>query len=232
MNSAAKDLNVSIVGGHTEVTPELKRPIITGFMLGLAEKGRFVTSTDAKAGNLIILTKGVAIEGTAILATEREKELSEKISKDIIQRAKRFIQRISVVPEATKAMSTGAVTAMHDPTEGGVANGLHELADASELGFIVDRSKFVIHKETTQICNLLQVNPFDLIASGAMLIAVEEKQASTLLKILQQDGIPAAIIGRLVNDSKQRAIINFDGSIQPLVQPGTDALWEALSKPI
>lgn len=232
MHSAAKELNVSIIGGHTEVTPELKRPIITGFMLGLAEKGRFVTSTDAKVGNLVILTKGVAIEGTAILATEREEELSEKIGKDIVQRAKQFIQRISVVPEAIKAMSTGAVTAMHDPTEGGVANGLHELAEASELGFIVDRSKFVIHNETTQICNLLDVNPLDLIASGAMLIAVEEQQASNLLKTLKKDGIPAAIIGRLVKDSKQRAIIDFDGSLKPLVQPVTDALWAALSKPL
>jgi hydrogenase maturation factor len=232
MHSAAKELNVSIIGGHTEVTPELKRPIITGFMLGLAEKDQFVTSTGAKDGNLIILTKGVAIEGTAILATEREKELSEKIGKDIIQHAKHFIQRISVVPEAIKAMSTGAVTAMHDPTEGGVTNGLHELAEASELGFIVDRSKFVIHKETTQICNLLEINPLDLIASGAMLIAVEEKQAATLLKTLQLENIPAAIIGRFVKDSTQRAIIDFDGSIKPLIQPETDALWAALSKPL
>ena len=232
MHSAAKDLNVSIIGGHTEVTPDLKRPIITGFMLGLAEQDQFVTSAGAQADNLIILTKGVAIEGTAILATEREKELGEKISSAIIQRAKGFIHKISVVPEAVKAMSTGAVTAMHDPTEGGVANGLHELADASELGFIVDRNKFVIHPETKQICNLFEVNPLNLIASGAMLIAVEEKLASQLLEALKQDGIPAAIIGRLVRDRKQRSIIDFDGTITPLIQPTKDALWDALSKPL
>ncbi len=232
MHSAAKDLNVSIIGGHTEVTPELKRPILIGFMLGLAEQNQYVTSAQAQTGNSIILTKGVAIEGTAILATEREEILRKKLDGSLVDRAQQFIQKISVVPEALKAISTGAVRAMHDPTEGGVSNGLHELADASGLGFIVDRSKIVIQEETDQICRVLDINPLDLIASGAMLMAVEEKQASHVLKVLEQDGIPAAIIGRLVKDSAQRTIIDFDGSVKTLIQPTEDALWEALSKPL
>ena len=232
MHTAAKDLNVSIVGGHTEVTPELKRPIVVGFMLGVAEKNRFVTSAQAKPDNSIILTKGVAIEGTAILATEREKVLRGKLGDSLVSRAKQFIQYISVVPEALKAISMGAVTAMHDPTEGGVANGLHELADASGLGFIIERSKLVIHEETSQICGLFKINPLELIASGAMLIAVETKQTSKLLKALHDDGISASVIGRLVKDPTQRKIIDLNGSIMTLTQPTEDALWDALSKPI
>lgn len=230
MHSAAKSLNVSIIGGHTEVTPELKRPIIIGFMLGVSKHNQYVASTQAKPGNLIILTKGVAIEGTAILATEREKVLRERLDAELVTRAQQYIQKISVVPEAIKAMETGAVTAMHDPTEGGVANGLHELADASELGFIVDRSKLVIHEETTQICDLFNINPLNLIGSGAMLIAVKAKNAQKVIQILKEEGISASIIGRLVKDLTQRKIIESDGSMKPLVQPTKDALWEALSK--
>jgi hydrogenase expression/formation protein HypE len=232
MHLAAKNLNVSIIGGHTEVTPELKRPIIIGFMLGLAEKDRFVTSTNAQPDNSIILTKGVAIEGTAILATERERVIQDKLGASLVNRAQQFFNKISVVPEALKAMSTGAVTAMHDPTEGGVANGLHELADASGLGFIVDRSKLVIYEETNQICALFEINPLELIASGAMLIAVETKQASNVLKVLQAASIPASIIGRLVKDSGYRKIIELNGSTRTLKQPIEDALWGALSKSI
>jgi hydrogenase maturation factor len=148
----------------------------------------------------------------------------------VVNRAQKYIHRINVVPEALKAMSTGAVTAMHDPTEGGVANGLHELADASGLGFIIDRDKLVIHEETAQICQLLEINPLNLIASGAMLIAVESDRASTVLQILEAEGITASVIGRLVEDSNQRTIIEQDGTVKPLPQPATDALWEALTK--
>jgi len=230
MHTAAKGLNVSIIGGHTEVTPELKRPIIIGFMLGVAEQDHYVTSTQALPGNVIILTKGAAIEGTAILATERATILQQKLSSSLVNRAQQFIHRISVVPEALAAMSTGAVRAMHDPTEGGVSNGLHELANASGLGFIVDRSKIIIQEETRQICQVFDVNPLDLIASGAMLMAVEEKQAPHILDVLQKEKITAAIIGRLVADISQRMIIDLDGSIKQLIQPTEDALWKALQK--
>ncbi|MFX1509041.1 MAG: AIR synthase family protein [Promethearchaeota archaeon] len=232
MHSAAQELGVSIIGGHTEVTADLHRPIIIGFMMGIAEENKYVTSTQAQPDNSIILTKGVAIEGTAILATEREKLLRSELSDSVIDCAQQFIQRINVVPEALKAMETGVVTAMHDPTEGGIANGLHELADASELGFIVDRSKLVIHKETNQICQLLKIDPLNLISSGAMLMAVESEHASTVIKALEDEGISASIIGRLVEDVNQRTIIENDGTVTPLLQPETDALWEALSKSI
>ncbi|MFX1318698.1 MAG: AIR synthase family protein [Promethearchaeota archaeon] len=230
MHSAAKELNISIIGGHTEVTPELKRVIIIGFMMGLAEQDQYVTSTQAQPGNAIVLTKGVAIEGTAILATERATFLQQKLGASLVDRAQEFINKISVVPEALIAMSTGAVRAMHDPTEGGVSNGLHELADASGLGFIVDRSKIFIQQETQQICQVFDINPLDLIASGAMLMAVEEKQAPQLLEALRRENITATIIGRFVDNQSQRTIIDFDGSIKKLKQPTEDALWKALQK--
>jgi hydrogenase maturation factor len=232
MHTTAKSLEVAIIGGHTEVTTGLKRPIIIGFMLGIGEDEKYVTSTGAQPDNALILTKGVAIEGTAILATERASDLQNKLHGDVINRAQQFVKQLSVVPEALAAMATGAVTAMHDPTEGGVANGIHELADASGVGFIVDRSALVIHEETAQICQVLEVNPLNLIASGAMLIAVHRNQAKTVLGVLEKAGISAATIGRLVEDKKTRNIIESDGTLQRFPKPEEDALWNALTKPI
>lgn len=232
MHTTAEQLNVAIIGGHTEVTPGLSRPIIIGFMLGIAENEEYVSSSNAQPDNALILTKGVAIEGTAILATERANDLRPKLAENVIEQAQQFINQLSVVPEAMEAMTTGAVTAMHDPTEGGVANGIYELADASGVGFIIDRSALKIHEETRHICQVLEINPLNLIASGAMLIAVDRTQTNNVIEVLQNAGISAATIGRLVVDPKIRNIIEPDGSIHPLPQPKEDALWNALTKSV
>jgi len=232
MHEAAKTLGVAIVGGHSEVTPGLSRPIVIGFMLGVSEEGHYVTSASAKPGDTLILTKGVAIEGTAILATDREDELLRHLDSALVRRAQRFIEWISVVPEAVHAMSTGAVTAMHDPTEGGVANGLHELADASGTGFIVKREALTLHEETRQICTLLKIDPLNLIASGAMIIAVQSLKAELVLSTLQKAGIPASVIGELVENTGTRIIIEPDGTRTQLPRPSEDALWRALTVPL
>ncbi len=191
-----------------------------------------MTSSNAQPDNALILTKGVAIEGTAILATERANELRHKLTENVINQAQLFINQLSVVPEAMEAMKTGAVTAMHDPTEGGIANGIHEMADASGVGFIVDRGALMIHEETRRICQTLGIDPLNLIASGAMLIAVDRTRANSVIEVLQKAGISANIIGRLVEDSNLRNIIEPDGSIHPLPQPKEDALWNALTKSV
>jgi len=232
MHAAARALDVAIVGGHSEVTPGLQRPIVVGFMLGVAERGRYVASSNAKPGDAIILTKGVGIEGTAILATERAEKLRHYLSDSLLKDAQKFMTKLSVVPEALLAMKTGAVTAMHDPTEGGVANGLHELAEASKLGFIVRRDALIVHEETRRICAVLQANPLDLISSGAMLIAVQPREAERVIAVLKQAGISASILGRLLKDSTMRTVVEPDGSQASLPQPSEDALWAALVKPL
>ncbi|MFX0169047.1 MAG: AIR synthase family protein [Candidatus Hodarchaeota archaeon] len=232
MHQAAESLNIAIIGGHTEVTTGLSRPIIVGFMLGTANEGEFVTSCNAHPGNILILTKGVAIEGTAILATDRAEELGRVIDWQVIQDGQQLLHQLSVVPEALKAISTGGVTAMHDPTEGGIANGLHELADASGLGFIVNRKALIIPHATQKICKQLDINPLNLIASGAMLIATKANKAKEVLEVLEKAGIVASVIGRLVEDPHTRIIVELDGSEKPLSRPAEDALWDALSKPV
>lgn len=232
MHSTAESLKISIIGGHTEITQGIMRPIIIGFMLGITEKNRYVTSSGAQPGDVLILTKGAAIEGTAILATERAEGLQKRLGKPLVKRAQNFLTQISVVPEALKAMSTNAVTAMHDPTEGGIANGLHELADASNVGFIINRQNLMIYKETQLICQQFDIDPLNLIASGAMLIAVKAKKVNVVLQTLEDSGISASQIGHLVKDATFRRIIEPNGSESIFPQPANDALWAALSKPL
>src|SRR5665647_1406938 len=134
MHNAAKDLGIAIVGGHCESTPGLANPIVVGCVMGLTEKGKYVTAAGAKAGDKLILTKSAGIEGTAILASDREAQLAKIFSPEILESAKGFYRQISIVKDALTAYRAGGVHAMHDPTEGGVLNGIHEMADASGLG--------------------------------------------------------------------------------------------------
>ncbi|MCJ7431611.1 AIR synthase family protein, partial [Candidatus Bathyarchaeota archaeon] len=153
MGEAAKKLGIAIVGGHCEVTPGLSSPIVVGCTMGLTERGNYVTAAGARQGDKLILTKSAGIEGTAILASDKEGQLKKVVSATTLQRAKRFYDEISVVKDAITAFKTGAVHAMHDPTEGGVAGGIHEMADASHLGFRVHKKKIPVRPETTEICN-------------------------------------------------------------------------------
>ncbi len=232
MDKAAKELEVTIVGGHTEVTPGLKRPIVTGFMIGEVEKGKFITSSGASPGDKIILTKGVAIEGTAIIAAEREKELLNILDKNLVEKAKQYKWKISVVKDALTAVEVGGVTAMHDPTEGGVLGGLHEIADASKVGFAIQEEKIkkMISKETRKICETLQIDPLCLIGSGALLITAKPEKAEQIVNTLNDKGIFAEIIGHILDNPKRRIFFRKDGKTKKAQRPMQDSLWEALSK--
>ena len=232
VDKAAKELEVTIVGGHTEVTPGLKRPIVIGFMIGEVENDKFVTSSGALPGDKIILTKGVAIEGTAIIATEREKELINILDKNLVKKAKQYKWKISVVKDALTAVEVGGVTAMHDPTEGGVLGGLHEIADASKVGFAIQEGKIknMISYETRKICEILQIDPLRLIGSGALLITVKPEKAQRIVDTLNNKGIFAEIIGYILDNPKRRIFFRKDGKTKKAERPMQDALWEALSK--
>ena len=225
MTAACDELGISLVGGHTEVTPGLKRILISGAMIGEAPKDRFVTSAGAKPGNRILLTKGAAIEGTAILATDREAELTKILGRPLIARAKRFMDKISVVRDALTAVSAGGVTAMHDPTEGGLARGLNELADASHVGFKIKREAIPIASETVAICKYFDIDPLQTIGSGSLLITAPPRRARGILAALTDAGIQVAEIGKIVANRKVRLM---DG--KPLRLPAQDHLWRIFKR--
>jgi len=230
MSDAAQELGIAIVGGHCESTPKLVNPIVVGCIMGFTEKGNYVTATGAKTGDKLILTKSAGIEGTAILASDRENELKQTLNAVDLRKAKEFYRQISVVKDALIARRTGGVHAMHDPTEGGVANGIHEMADASGLGVKVFREKILVQPETDKICNYFDIDPLQLIGSGALLIAAENNKAEAIIGSLQQQNIQAAIIGEFISDPKQRVIVQKEGEPQTLERPASDHLWRALSR--
>ncbi len=226
LHASASRLGVTIVGGHTEVTPGLKRPIVVGTMLGEVERKKLVTSNGAKPGDAIILTKWAGLEGTSIIASERGGELERAFGGEFVERAKSFIEMISVVEDALTASEIG-VHAMHDPTEGGIANGLHEMADAAGLGFVVHRERIPMREETLRICEFLNLNPLALISSGALLIAAPPESADEILEALTGKGINASIIGEFVEDPGRRVIVE-NGVERPLERPESDELWKVV----
>ena len=229
MGNAAAELGMAIVGGHCESTPKLVNPIVVGCVMGFTEKGHYVTSAGAKTGDKLILTKSAGIEGTAILASDRKNELKKTLTTTELRKAKDFYSKISVVKDALTAYHTGGVHAMHDPTEGGVAGGIHEMADAAGLGVHVFREKIAVEPETAKICRHFHLDPLQLIGSGALLISADKEKAEATIEALREQKIQAAVIGEFCDDA-QRTLILENQRTSALPRPKSDHLWRALTK--
>lgn len=228
MNRAATDLGIAIVGGHCEVTHDLVSPIVVGCIIGITEKGNYVTAGGARPGDELIMTKSAGIEGTAILALDRNKQLKQALSAAMLRSAKEFYRRISIVKDALTAFKTGGVHAMHDPTEGGVAGAVYEMADASNLGVKIYGEKIRVETETVKICEFYRIDPLQLIASGSLLIASEPVFAGEILKTLRKNRVHAEIIGEFLPSPKKRLMIHENGKTEVLARPVADQLWQAL----
>jgi hydrogenase expression/formation protein HypE len=228
MDKAAKQLNIAITGGHCEITPGIKQPIVSGCAVGVAENGKYVTSSGAKIGNRIILTKGTGIEGTAILASDRRRELVKVFDESFLKKAENFFKKISVVKDALTAFNTGGVTAMHDPTEGGVAGGLHELADAANVGFQVYEQEIIIQETTRKICAHYNIDPLQLISSGSLLIIAEKEKTNEIISNLSRNGVQVSIIGE-ITEPMERNFVTKTGEKTELTRPASDHLWTALA---
>jgi len=228
MNETAKELNMAIVGGHCEVTPGLANPIVVGCTMGITEKENYVTAGGAKSGDTLILTKSAGIEGTAILASDREKQLRKAMSLEMLLKAKEFFNQISVVKEAITAFKTGGVDAMHDPTEGGIIGGVYEMAEASKMGVRIIEEKIPVQPETARICEFFKIDPLQLISSGALLIAAKPGTANKIVEKLKQKNIQASVIGTFLKDPSDRTLMKRNGTVQALPKPTSDHLWIAL----
>jgi hydrogenase expression/formation protein HypE len=198
MHEACAELGISVVGGHTEITFGLDRPIVVGQLLGEVEKERLITTAGAREGDAILLTKGVAIEGTAIIAREAEEYLRDRgYAGDFVARAQSYLYDpgISVMREAVLASSSFELHAMHDPTEGGLAMGLYELAEAAGVGLLVEGEKIDVLPECRRLCAEFGLDPMGTIASGALLITLPSQQAEELRAVLSSEQIAASVIG-------------------------------------
>lgn len=196
---AAGICKVQIAGGHTEVTGAVKYPVISvtafGYRLEAAER---VSRGLPAAGQAVVMTKWMGLEGTAVLAQEREAELLERYPFSITTAAKGFEKYLPVLPEAATALKSGA-TAMHDMRNGGVFGGLYELAGRLGVGLSIDLKKIPVKQETIEICEFFDLNPYGLLSGGSLLIVAEDGDG--MVKALQEAGIPAAVIGRTTDNN-------------------------------
>ena len=224
IHDAALDIGVTILGGHTEVTPGLERPILVVTVFGFADS--FVTSAGARDGDLILMTKTAAIEGTAELAREFHFP-SGSVASSTLKSARRFIDKIDVTREAVAAYRTGHIHAMHDCTEGGVIGAVYEMSHASGIGFVLDEIAVPVAPETAEICDELSINPLLLIGSGSLLMAVEKSREAQVKKALK----PICRVTRIGEFRKgPRIIVKKDESKKRLKDAPQDELWRVFRR--
>lgn len=217
MTEACNQLDVTLVGGHTEITHGLDRPVVVGQMLGEVAPDQLVASAGVRVGDVILLTKGIAVEATAIIAREKEDQLRNVFEAEYLQRCQGFLHDpgISVVRDAHIAQAAGVVHAMHDPTEGGLATGLWEMSQAANVGLEIDYAAIPILPETAALCSQFGLDPLGLIASGALLIACPPGESKPILASLQAAGITATCLGRAV-ERERGVTLTQEGRKQPL----------------
>ena len=224
---AATTHDVALVGGHTEITVSLDRPMAIGCLLGTVPRDQVVRTSGACVGDAVILTGGVAIEGTAILAEEHAPALRARgVGPEVIAAAVslRHEPGIAVRRPAELLLQEGAsLHAMHDPTEGGVVTALHEMAEAAHTGLAIDRAAIPVYPECRSICEALDLDPLGLLASGALLAVVDPAAADRALARLRRGGIDAARIGWIV-DRDAGATFTADGAAAPLPEFARDEL--------
>jgi hydrogenase expression/formation protein HypE len=223
--SACRGLGVTLVGGHTEITARLDRPIVVGCMLAEAE-GEIVTSDGARPGDHLLLTKGIAVEGTAVLAREAAEALRARgVGEETIERARNYIYDpgISVVEEALVACRAAPVHAMHDPTEGGLATAIYELATAAKVGARIDADAVRVLPETAAFCGALDLDPWGLLASGSLLIALAPEDGEKVTAALRRANVAAERIG-VVALEEEGVIIDQQGRRRTLPQFERDEL--------
>lgn len=221
VDEACEKLHIQVVGGHTEVTAVVNQPVISVTGIGKAKKGHLVTTGGAGVGDDVVATKWIGIEGTSIIAREKEQELLERFAAPFVEEAKNFDRFLSVVPDAAAAVKSG-VTAMHDVTEGGIYGALWELAEASGVGLEIDLKKIPVRQETIELCEYYRLNPYQLISSGCMLMTAPDGRR--LVRDLEKAGIHATLIGRCV-DGKAKRILNGEDTAY-LERPKTDELYK------
>lgn len=220
---AAEELGVEIMGGHTEITSAVNKMVISTTAIGKVHIDKIVTTKGAKLGDDVVMTKWAGLEGTSIIASDLENELSAVLSVDEIISAQSLIEHISVVPEGVLAGKYG-VNSMHDVTEGGILGAAWEIAEISGTGIELYLKEIPILETTKKICEYYKINPYRLISSGSMIMTCEE--GTKLVNLLKDKGITASIIGKIIE--KDRITIDEGDNKLLLEPPQADELFKVV----
>ncbi|RLG77392.1 MAG: hydrogenase assembly protein HupF [Thermoprotei archaeon] len=198
IEEAAREVGAMVVGGHSEFTPGLDRPMIAMTAIGLVSKNKYVRTGGAREGDVVIMTKSAGVEGTAILSTDFSEELLRRgVPAEVIRQGREFIKMVSVVKEALLLAEEGLVTSMHDPTEGGILGGLSEIAYASKKTIDVWEERIPVAYETRVMCNALKLDPLRLISSGTLIATVSRDKSEDAIKLLTSHGATVSVIGEV-----------------------------------
>ena len=226
INRTAAGLGIAVAGGHTEITPGLHRPIVAVTAFGSGKS--FVTSSNAKAGDSILMTKTAGIEGTSILA--RIGAIAQLVDTETAEKGKALVYHLSIIPEARAAFSTGLIHAMHDVTEGGLLGAVIEMSLASKLGFELFADRVMLAPATETICTKIRCDPLRLIGSGSLLISCSEAASGRIVDLLSKKGINAKAIGHFLEARRGRWVESGGRRSRVTETSIQDELWPALKK--
>lgn len=215
-------LNMSILGGHTEITDAVNRIVLSVTAIGIGKKNEIKDRRTVLQGDALIITKGIGIEGTGIIASEKSEELEERFGIEFVQKCKNYLNMTSVVKDGI--ISNKYAKGMHDVTEGGLLGALWEMCELYKLGCKVDYNKIKISDEVRALTNYFDIDPLKLISSGTMLISVAAKDSAELLDSLIKEGIEAYEIGFLTDDKSK--ILEINGKEVKIEEPESDELYK------
>ncbi len=227
INKTCKSMGITVVGGHIEVTSKLDRPIVVGSLIGEVEKNKLVLSSGAEPNDALILTKGIFIEGTSIIGREKEKELLDHgMDSKFIEKCKNYLYNpgISVFNEALLANDNFKIKSMHDPTEGGIYTAIAEMAIASKTGIIIYKKNINVLPESVILSKIYNLDPYNTITSGSLLIAIDQENSSELIDLLRKNNIEAEKIGNFLSRDKGLIVKEENGKEIPLNYSETDEI--------
>ena len=219
IEKVCQDLKIQVMGGHTEVTMAVNEPVFSVTAVGKAKENELLHAKNAKADQDIVMSKWIGMEGSVSIVAAKEQELLMRFPKAMIDKIKSMLPNCCSASEAALAVKSG-VSAMHDVSSGGIYGALYELSEAAGVGLEIDLRAIPIKQETVEICEYLGLNPYYLKSGGSMLMVCDHGQE--LVRLLEKEGIFAAVIGRTTSENA-KAVIN-EGEVSYLERPKADEL--------
>jgi len=226
---SAEEVGVEIVGGHTEITEAVNQPVIVSTAFGKTVADGFQSASDMRAGDVVLMTKQAGLEGTGIICSDYEKELSKVLSSDELAEGKAKLDDVSVVKEGVIAGKIGT-HGMHDVTEGGMLGAVWEMCNISGLGVLIDEDRISVSEVTKKVCKYLSIDWKRLISSGCMLIVAGAEKAEYICAELEKNGIMVSQIGTVTEASEGLLLKKSDGKLEKIDPPKTDELYRIMGK--
>jgi len=234
MHGECDKIGMAILSGHTGRYQGCEYPMIGGAtVIGIGPKDRYVTPNMARPGDVVIITKGAAIETAGLFAVTFPQRVAERYGEKAAREAEEIFWQMSVVEDALTAAEAGVreagVTAMHDATECGVWGGLFEVAQASVVGMTIDKDKIIVQDAVRKVCDLFGVDPYSSISEGTLIITCRPHKGQEVIRRLGDKGIPATMVGEIV-ESQQGMRVYEQGTAHELTHPKVDPFWAAFGK--